>query len=138
MQRASHIFNDESRKRLNAAVAAAESNTSAEIVPVVVTASGRYDRAEDLAGLCLGILLMIAVWMLFQAVDPNVHGWTGPRLRVGLVESVLIIVGGFIIGTLLASHIGWLRRWFTPRNEMQDEVDEKARQAFFDQRIHHT
>jgi putative membrane protein len=138
MQRASHLINDAARTRINAAVAAAESQTSAEIVPVIATSSGRYDRAEDLAGLCLAILLVILFWMLFQAVDPDIDGWAGPHWRIGLAELVIIIAGGFIIGALITSHVGWLRRLFTPRAEMLAEVEEKARQVFFDQRIHHT
>lgn len=33
---------------------------------------------------------------------------------------------------------GPLRRLFTPRAQMRDEVMARARQAFFDQRVHHT
>ena len=53
MQRASELFNDEQRATIDQAVADAESKTSAEIVPVVATASGRYDRAEDIVGMAM-------------------------------------------------------------------------------------
>lgn len=137
MKRASQIFNDESRNRINAAVVAAESKTAAEIVPVVVTESGRYDRAEDLIGFAFAILLLVIAWLLFQTVETGEESWTGPRVGLNLVVIVLILVGGFIVGALLASRIGWLRRLATTRAEMQLEVNEKARQIFFDQRIHH-
>ena len=47
-------FSDEQRRAVAQAVAEAEGKTSAEIVPVVATASGRYDRAEDIVGLWTG------------------------------------------------------------------------------------
>ena len=137
MKPASQMFTDESRKRINAAVVAAESKTAAEIVPVVATESGRYDRAEDLIGFAFAIIALVIAWLLFQSVDSGEGSWTGPRVGLNLVSVVLILVGGFIIGALLASRNGWLRRLATSRAEMQIEVNEKARQIFFDQRIHH-
>src|SRR5438552_16647976 len=116
MKRASDIFDDQTRQRINAAVAAAESKTSAEIVPVVVTASGRYDRAEDLAGLCFAILLMIAAWMTFQRIDPDLNGWRGPRLTINLAELVIILAGGFIAGALIASTVAPVRRLVLSRH----------------------
>ena len=32
----------------------------------------------------------------------------------------------------------WLRRLFTPHTQMREEVLSRAREVFFDQRIHHT
>lgn len=137
MKPASLIFNDDSRKRINAAVVAAESKTAAEIVPVVATESGRYDRAEDLIGFAMAIVLLVIAWLLFQTVESGEDSWTGPRLGLNLVMIVIILVGGFIIGAILAARAAWLRRLATTRAEMQLEVNEKARQMFFDQRIHH-
>ena len=54
MIKATRLITDADRQRINAAIADAELHTSAEIVPVVASASGRYDRAEDIAGLWLG------------------------------------------------------------------------------------
>jgi putative membrane protein len=135
---ASRHFDTQARQRINAAVAEAERNTSAEIVPVVASASGRYDRAEDLAGLCLSIILLVVVWVLFQRVDPASGGWDGPGVTLNLVWLVLTIVIGFVLGAVIASRINWLRRLFTPMNEMAMEVNERARQVFYDQRMHHT
>ena len=61
MKPASSLFNDQARERVNQAIAQAESKTSAEVVPVVATASGRYDRPEDIVGLWLGIIALQAV-----------------------------------------------------------------------------
>ena len=138
MQRASKLFNDESRRRINAAISAAESNTSAEIVPVVASASGRYDRAEDMAGLCLALLAMTASWLLFQREDTSTGSWAGPHLGLNFWQLLIIAVLAFIVGAFAASHIHWLRRLFTTRAEMTAEINARAHQVFFDQRMHHT
>jgi putative membrane protein len=51
---------------------------------------------------------------------------------------VLSLVAGFVIGAFFAGRIQWLRRIFTPRAEMRDEVAQNAARVFFDQRVHHT
>lgn len=138
MQQASNLFTSESRQRINAAVADAESKTSAEIVPMVVAASGRYDRAEDMAGLWLALTGLIVAWVLFQRQDPAAGGWDGPQVALGLPTLIVILLAGFIAGAFAASRIGWVRRLFTARAQMMVEVNDAARLAFFDQRIHHT
>ena len=64
MTRASQFFTADEKQAIEAAVTRAEARTSAEIVPAVATASGRYDRPEDIAGLWLGALCLIAAWLL--------------------------------------------------------------------------
>ena len=84
MVSASSLFTDSDRERVNNSVRAAEARTSAEIVPVVATASGRYDRAEDLIGLWLGVLFMVvtAVFWRSPAVSMESGSWdSDPSLR---------------------------------------------------------
>jgi putative membrane protein len=135
MPSAAASFTDIERQRVNDAVVAAEQNTSAEIMAVVATASGRYDRAEDMAGLWLGIAALSIAWLAFQTVSIE---WDQPELRLGLVSIVLILLGGFVLGAIIAANVGWIRRLFTPRGEMTLEVNARARQVFFDYRIRHT
>lgn len=138
MQRATHLFNSQQRQQIADAVTAAESQTSCEIVPVVATQSGRYDRAEDMVGLWLAAIAAITVWLVFPPTA-NEHGdWSGLSFDLGLILLVFSIVAAFLIGALAGSQIGWLRRLFTPRQQMQEEVNARARAIFFDQRIHHT
>jgi len=47
-------------------------------------------------------------------------------------------VVGFVAGAFVGSRVDWLRRLFTPRTQMQDEVYGRAREVFFDKRVHHT
>ena len=137
MQRASGMFTADDRKRIASAVADAERKTAAEIVPIVATESDRYDRAEDIAGLVVGVLAMGVAWQLFQGEDPARGGWDGLALRLPLYVLVLIMLAGFVLGAYAATRVAWLRRLFAGRRHRESAVDGRAAQLFFDQRIHH-
>ena len=139
MQRASEQFSDEQKNRIKAAVAEAESKTSAEIVPVVASASGRYDRPEDVVGLWLGLVCLGLAWWLLPQARAEAGSWGGgfpawARL-VGMLAATVI---GFVGGAVIATYVGWLRRLFTPAAQMRDEVAARARGVFFDSSVHHT
>jgi putative membrane protein len=139
MKRASDIFGDEERKRVDAAVAAAEAKTSAEIVPVVATASGRYDRAEDIVGLAVGLLAMAATWLALPYVPPEPGSWAPHWLGLlELLALIAVVVIGFILGVAIASRSARLRRVLVPRGEMVEDVLTRAHQAFSDSQVHHT
>jgi len=137
MQRASDFFNREQRKNIEEAVVNAEAKTSCEIVPVVATASGRYDRPEDIIGLWFAILAAITVWLMFPRRSDESGRWDGMPIYVGLLTMVAAVLVAFILGVVAGSRIGWLRRLYTPRNQMLKEVSARAREIFFDKRIHH-
>ncbi len=127
MQTASEVINSEQRARVESAVSAAESKTCCEIVPVVATASGRYDRAEDLVGLWCAVLGAVVAFLTFPGRSD--HGtWGGIPLwgQVGLL--VIVMLACFIVGAVLADRFRSLRRLFTPRAHMQDEVNLRARE----------
>ena len=138
MPQASTYFTDEQRARIREAVARAESQTSAEIVPVVASSSGRYDRAEDIVGLLTGLVLMAITWRFYPRHWYESGSWDGPSMSFELPALVLAVLVGFLVGAPIASRIGWLRLLFTPRMQMREEVNARARQAFFDDRVHHT
>ena len=119
-------------------MAEAERRTSAEIVPVVATASGRYDRPEDIVGLWLGMIGLIVAWWVLPVAPMESGSWGGMPEWERLLIVVVAAVAGFVIGAVLASHVGWLRLLFTPRRQMRDEVAARARAVFFDSRVHHT
>lgn len=137
-QRASTHFSDEQRRRIELAVADAESHTAAEIVPIVASASGRYDRAEDVVGLWVGLIAMSLAWFWLPRTAPEPGSWDvrPPRLDWLLLVAVMLL--GFLAGAILASKLWPLRRLFTPKSRMRDEVAAAARRAFFDARVHHT
>lgn len=137
MQTASEIINAEQRARVELAVSAAESKTSCEIVPVVATSSGRYDRAEDIVGLWFAMIGAIVAFLMFPGRTDD-GTWGGIPLwgQAGLL--VLVMVACFIVGAVVADRFRSLRLLFTPRSHMQEEVNLRARELFFDRRIHHT
>lgn len=138
MIKASQLYNKEQQTAVNNAVSSVEAKCAVEVVPVIATASGRYDRAEDMAGACLSLILFITVWLIFQRNDPTAGGWDGLRIAIQLPWLVGTLIVGFIAGTLIATRVTWLRRFFTSRKQMRDEVAAKARQVFYNQRVHHT
>ncbi|MBI1248643.1 hypothetical protein GC197_12485 [bacterium] len=138
MRKASQLFSKEQREQVKTAVAAAEAKTSCEIVPVVATSSGRYDRAEDVVGVWLATIAAVVVWLSFPRIMEETGSWEAGFWDLGLIALIVVIVVGFITGAFLGSRVDWLRRLFTPRNQMRNEVAARAREVFFDQRVHHT
>jgi len=138
MRLASKSFSDDEKARVAKAVAEAESKTSAEILPVVATASGRYDRPEDVVGLWLGAILAAAAWLAFRGADAAATDWGFSAAGLELPAIIVALVVGFILGAVIASRVGWLRALFTSRTQMRDEVHARARELFFDSRVHHT
>ena len=131
MKRARKFFTPAEREKINQAVVEAEKRTSGEIVPVVATASGRYDRAEDIGGLLLGLAALIASWVQFQRILPVEGDWAqGQRLTLSLPWLVLIVAVGFIAGAALTGRVGWLRRLLVSEREMRQEVERAAWEAF--------
>jgi putative membrane protein len=137
MKTASGLFTESERRKVAEAVTAAEKNTSGEIVPVVATASGRYDRAEDLVGLLFGLILMGLAWVVdFGAL---VADWgTVERTGPCWVTAAIFMLIGFVAGSVIASHVAPLRRLFTPTEEMRQEVIARADAAFHTYRIRNT
>jgi putative membrane protein len=136
MPSAPRLFTEADHKRVTEAVLRAESKTAAEIIPVVATDSGRYDRAEDMFGLWLGLAALCAAWSWAQGIE--LSEWGVPTLKLGLPWVVGIIIGGWLVGSVIAHHVSALRRLFTPRSEQRAEVERTAREVFFDRRVHHT
>lgn len=137
MRKASDIINTDQRIRIEAAVSTAESRTCCEIVPVVATSSGRYDRAEDLVGLWCAVLgASFAFLTLPGRVDAGRWGGIPIWGQVLLLAFVMLVC--FVVGAVLATRMHGLRRLFTPRQQMEEEVNVRARELFFDRRVHHT
>lgn len=140
MKAASKRFSDADRQAVAQAIREAESRTAAEIVPVVATASGRYDRAEDIVGLLVGLLTLAAGWLTCSAVHPQ-PGWTagsGLLPAAGLFPALFCVIGGFIAGSALASWFPRLRLPFVASREMEEEVGKAALSAFARSRVRKT
>lgn len=139
MKKASNYFSDEQQAIIEQAVSRAEKNTSGEIVPVIASVSGRYDRAEDIFGVLFGMLLLTISWLCTQESIPVAGQWEGEMATVITLPWALgIIFLGFILGALLASFFPILRLIFISKKEMQEEVERSAQLAFHQFRIHET
>ena len=137
MQKASETINVDQRTQIEAAVSKAESKTRCEIVPVVATSSGRYDRAEDLVGLWCAVLgAVVAFLILPGSVDTG--RWGGIPIWGQILLLAFVMLVCFVVGAVLATRLHGLRRMFTPRQQMEEEVNLRARELFFDRRVHHT
>lgn len=137
--KASALFNQRDRERIAEAIAKAEEGTSGEIVPVVATASGRYDRAEDIFGILLALLTVAAAWLLFQGTSAGAEGWSaGVELRIGLPMVLVTFIVGFAVGVALASRVVALRLPFILKSEMHEEVERSAAESFHRFRLRET
>jgi putative membrane protein len=139
MKQASRLFSEGEKKAISAAVAEAEASTSGEIVPVVATACGRYDRAEDIVGLLSGLLVLAAGWLFCPYVHPDACWGSGALLSsTGLIPALVCVLAGFIAGSALATRIPALRLPFIPAREMDEEVQRAAWAAFAEFRLRRT
>ena len=139
MKKASNYFSDEDKKIIEDAIARAESNTSGEIVPVVASVSGRYDRSEDIFGVLFSLILLTIAWLTTQEITPIDGQWESEvKTVITLPWALAIIFLGFIVGAILASFFPVLRLIFISKKEMREEVGRNALEAFHQFRIRGT
>lgn len=138
MKPVSQLFSQDDRKRVAAAIGQAEEKTSAEIVTVAATASGRYDRAEDIFGFLVSLLAVTAGWAACPAFHEQA-GWEGggPSLA-GLVPVLVAMIAGFAAGSALASRMPVLRLPFIPKTELEEECLRAAQAAFMSSKVRKT
>jgi len=137
MSKLDRYFDEQEVQRINAALAEAEAGTAAEIVCVAAASSGRYDRAEDIFGLLLGMIAAAGVWLFAPDAVPGGDTWAGFTPATKIAFMAVAVIAGFITGTTLASGVWPLRRPFIPKAEQKTSVTRAASAAFFDQSLHH-
>ena len=122
--KAETFFTDDEKHRIEQAVTAAEKKTSGEIVPMLVSASGRYAEIE-LSGLVLG--LMLGTLSAFIWHDP----W-------GQVQSYILwpMLGG--IGGFFAFSIPSLKRRLISKHRIAEAVHTRSLGAFTGHGLHYT
>jgi len=130
---ASKLLTHNQVQQVNDALAAAADGTSARIAPVVVGASARYERSEDLLGLWASALGLALVWRLVVTdASPQEQIGSTAAVASGLLLVLAVIATGFILGGLVAAHLGWLRRLFIPRRQLAEAVRGRAQQFYRD------
>jgi putative membrane protein len=129
MKTASQVISQKDRDTLHSAIAAAEQGTSAEIVVVVATRSGRYDRAEDIFGLLLALTSVAIAWVLYQQFQET--DWVaGHELTLGLIPILVLFAVWWMVGAALATRFPALARPFVPKVQFEAEVRRRGFEAF--------
>lgn len=120
----------EDRERISEAVKQAETKTSGEIVPMVVSSSYHYPVSNILGAAAisfpLSVILTYVICSLMWMGDQNM--W----LFIGLF-SVLFLVFHQVIKQIIP-----LKRLFISQGEIEEEVEEAAITAFFKQGLYRT
>ena len=124
------FLTEKDHERIRAAVKSAEALTSGEIVPLVVSASYHYPMADVVGGALLSFLAALVF-------TPVIGGffWVGPR-------NMWIFIGLFVICFVpfysIVKRIGWFKRLFISKAEMEAEVEEAAVTHFFREGLYRT
>jgi len=124
MKSANKFFSKEEQQKIEAAVKAAESKTSGEVVPMVVDSSYDYPRTDLIAG---GTLALASGLIFSWAVGGESIWWFLP----------VFIVGFFVFQQLIRSLPDLKRRLIHP-DELTAEVKEKALVSFIEHGLHNT
>ncbi len=130
MKRASELLTAQEVSSVESAVGEAEAMTSAEIVPVVASVSGRYDRAEGLFGFIFALFALFFCWGALQTFS-STNAWGGSASSGALLPVVILfLIVSFLIGITLASRFPVLRLPLISKQEMREEVELRARSSF--------
>jgi len=119
------------RERIRQAVHAAEQQTRAEIVPMIVARSGLYRDAQHWAGL-IAALTTLAVLLTIEASWLS-WGWHASNAAWLVLAVTLAYVGGSWIGTLPP-----VLRLLTSPTRMRHKVALRAERAFAQHAISQT
>src|ERR1700757_220737 len=124
MVNAQNFFTSEEQERIQKAVVAAEQKTSGEIVPMLVSASGRYAEVE-LSGIVLG--LVIGTLAAFVWHDP----WKS--VQIYLLWPVLGALVGFLISSIPA-----VKQHMISKRRVTEAVHVRSLAAFTGHGLHYT
>ena len=118
------------QEQIEAAVQAAEKETSGEIVCMIQSASYHYPMADVIGAAALSLPLALAV-------TPLVGGW----LWLGMHNMWLFLASFTLFFTAFyfaVKHTAWLKRLFISKHEIEEEVEEAASISFFRHGLYRT
>jgi putative membrane protein len=117
-------FSADEQEKIRQAIEAAERRTSGEIVPMIVSASGRYAEA-NVAGLIIGLIIGSATALVWH--DP----W-----RLVHAELTWPLLGA--ASGLALSHVPAIKRLLIPASRMTEAVHIRSLAAFTAHGLHYT
>ncbi len=139
MKNASKLFSENEIASIESSIAQAENETSAEIVPVVASASDSYDRAEGIFAFFLSLLTLAAHWISIHMVASIGGSWKEPnQAALSLPSLIAVLVISYGLGIALASRLDFLKLPFISAKAMQAAVERRARESFQRFRIRNT
>jgi putative membrane protein len=125
--KAEHFFPHEDKERLEAAIRDAESTTSGEIVPYIVGRSDEYPEAALRAGMLVSSLVLFS----FSLLDYTSSTW----MKYSITQVGLFTIAGFLFGAGIVLIIPSLRLLFVHHRRIDLRVNERARLAFFAEKV---
>lgn len=117
------------REKISRAVQSAEMHTSGEIVPMIVRQSVTSGHTSQ-AWVREIILMTLAVIYLLTHFGYETYAWVAGA--VGLVVAIVELIGGFSQRSLR------LLRRFTPAEDVQLQVRQRAVVEFYESGLHYT
>lgn len=102
------------------AITKSEAQTSGEILPVILKQSDFYPAAHFRLAIVVGILCSIILYYNYDFDDPIALLW--------------VQLPGMILGYILA-FLPFLKRLFTTRAEMNEEVHQRAIEVYFENKV---
>jgi putative membrane protein len=114
----------EDKIKIEEAIKAIESTTSGEIVPAIFKQSDFYPAAHFRVAMILAFLV------------PTIFLTFGPE-DITPIMILWFQLPGIILGYYLA-YLPTVKRWFTTKKEIEEEVHQRALQAFFENNLHTT
>lgn len=128
-----NLFTPAEKERIEQAVFEAEARTSAELVPCVTDASGRYEvaiwRGAALAAL-IGLALALLVIRFYT-------GWGLAWLHTPWGVSLIMLLGA-TIGAAVTAASSALRRFLSGARYLDERVHQRAMQAFVEEEVFRT
>lgn len=142
MRTATSLLTPDQRSQIEAAIAAAERRTSAEFVVAVRPRSGAYERATDLAGFAIGLLIVLGVsvaWLAAAPAAPASGAWTiRTPMPLSLAATLALVAGATVAGVATAAAVPRLARPLITRAERLREVRRAGAEAFHALRVRRT
>lgn len=123
-------FSPQDLERIKAAVFAAESKISGEIVPVFVESSGRYTIANYRGGFIAAVSTFLTIIFLDRYM---------PRYAIydPLIILIIFLLAG-IIGGFASHYIAPLKRLLVTQQQLDAATRTRAERAFLEQEVFNT
>ena len=118
------MITNKDREEIKALIDEAETNSTSELVPMIVKTSDVYPAAHFRGAIIVSFLFSVALYMSpFQIINPIWFLW--------------VQVPGLLIGYALGN-IPQITRLLITKKEVEYEVTQRAIEAFFENKLHTT